>query len=129
MQMKKLIAAGTMGLLMAGSTIAFAQLSKFPEPFVTSDGRVDSVIVVGANALPDDVVSAIDVGARLGGEVFTPVSTGGATEVSVQGGVPIYTANEKIYLDDSLKKTGLRTSMSSSEFPTLLASGTVGRAS
>lgn len=123
--MKKLIAAGTMGLLMAGSTIAFAQLSSFPQPFVTSGGTIDSVIVVGAAAMPQDVVSAIDIGARLGGEVYTPVSTSGSTEVTVQGGVPIYTANEKIYLDDSLKKTGLRTSMSSSEFPTMLASGTV----
>lgn len=68
-----------MGVLMAGSTIAFAQLQNLPTPFVDSDGNLEAIIVVGADAAPSDVVGAIDVAARFGGETFTSVSTSGSS--------------------------------------------------
>ena len=77
MQFKKLVAAGTLAALMVGSSAAFAALSEFPRPFVTSDG-VQSFVVVGAAAAPSDVVGAVDVAARLGGEVTTNVPVPGS---------------------------------------------------
>ncbi|MBI4018383.1 MAG: hypothetical protein HY368_02140, partial [Candidatus Aenigmarchaeota archaeon] len=124
MQLKK-IAAGTLGLLMAGSTLAFAQLENLPAPFVGSEG-VQSLVVVGAAAAPSDVVGAVDIAARWGGEVTTDVKVPGGGGLNVQGeGRAIYTANEKIYLDNNLKKTGVRTSLSDADLPALLKSGTV----
>ncbi len=125
MQLKK-IAAGSLGLLMAGSTLAFAALQDLPAPFVGPDG-VQSLIVVGSAAAPSDVVGAIDVGARWGGEVTTDVSVPGAAgTATVTGeGKAIHTANEKIYLDNNLRKAGLRTSFSDADLPELLKSGSV----
>lgn len=122
MQFKKLVAAGSLSLLMAGSTVAFAALSDFPAPFVTSDG-VQSFVVVGATAAPSDVVGAVDLAARLGGEVTTDVSVSGAAAgFSISGeGREVATTNTKLYLDDSLGKSGARSTMTKDDLPTLLA--------
>src|SRR3989344_6004573 len=113
MQWKKIVAAGSLSFLMAGSTIALAQLENYPSPFVTSDGA--------------DVVGAVDIAARLGGEVTTDVPIPGSVGIATVSGEgrSVHTANEKVYLDNNLKKTGLRTSMSDTDLPTLLKSGTV----
>ena len=126
MQWKKIVAAGSLSFLMAGSTIALAQLENYPSPFVTSDGA-DVLVVVGASAAPSDVVGAVDVAARLGGEVTTNVPVPGSVGIATVSGEgrSVHTANEKVYLDNNLKKTGLRTSMSDTDLPTLLKSGTV----
>ena len=80
MQLKKVLTAGSMGLLMAGSSLAFAAtLGDYPSPFVTSDDGVQSFVVVGANADPQDVVGAIDIAARLGGALTTEKTLSGAT--------------------------------------------------
>ncbi|MCD6092865.1 MAG: S-layer protein, partial [Candidatus Aenigmarchaeota archaeon] len=64
----KIIAAGTLATVLCGATVGFATtLADYPSPFV-SDGTVSSLIVVGAKADPADVVGAIDIAARLGGE-------------------------------------------------------------
>lgn len=111
---------------MAGSTLAFAQLDRYPAPFVTSAGP-DTLVVVGAAAAPSDVVGAVDLAARLGGEVTTDVPVPGTVGLAtvVGEGKSVHTANEKVYLDNNLKKTGLRTSMSDTDLPNLLKSGTV----
>ena len=126
MQFKKLVAAGALGLLMAGSSVAFAALSDFPAPFVTGDG-VQSFVVVGAAAAPSDVVGAIDIAARLGGSVTTDVSVPGAAPgFSVSGeGRAVATTNTQIYLDDSLGKSGVRSTMTKDDLPTLLATSTL----
>lgn len=130
MQIKKALVAGALGALMAGSTVAFAatSLSDYPKPFI--DGAsVNTLVVVGAAANPADVVGAVDVAARLGGSSVTKesVSCPGSSSVgSVTGeGRSVNTANEQIYLGNTLKKTGLRTALSDSDLPTLLASGSV----
>ncbi len=128
MQLGKILAAGTMGLLMAGSTLAFAAtLADYPQPFITSDGAADFLVVVGATALPEDVVGAIDVATRLGSESFTSYScpgSSGATTVTGEGAA-VATTNTKIYLGDYLKKTGARYTVTAAELPTVLKSGTL----
>ena len=122
MQFKKLVAAGTLAALMVGSSAAFAALSEFPRPFVTSDG-VQSFVVVGAAAAPSDVVGAVDIAARIGGSVTTDVSVpGAAAGFTIEGGdgKEVATTNTKLYLDDSLGKSGVRSTMTKDDLPTLL---------
>src|SRR3989338_6908648 len=125
MQIKKLLAAGALATLMAGSTIAFAaDLNTYPSPFVTSAG-VNTLVVVGATAAPSDVVGAIDLATRLGGEVTTSKTVKGTTAaLSVTGeGKAVATTNTKVYLDNALGKSGLRTTMTKDDLPNLLKSG------
>lgn len=122
MQFKKLVAAGTLAALMVGSSVSFAALKDFPQPFVTGDG-VQSFVVVGAAAAPSDVVGAVDIAARLGGSVTTDVSVpGAAAGFSIEGGdgKEIATTNTKLYLDDSLGKSGVRSTMTKDDLPTIL---------
>jgi hypothetical protein len=126
MQWKKIVAAGSLSFLMAGSTLAFAQLQNYPSPFVTSAGP-ETLVIVGADAAPSDVVGAIDVAARLGGEVTTEVSVGGfAGVVNIAGeGREVGTRTQPIFLGSNLASNGLRSTMTDSDLPNLLMSGTV----
>ena len=129
MQLKKVLVAGALGALMVGSTVAFAatDLSDYPKPFV-SDSTVNTLVVVGADAKPSDVVGGIDIAARLGGVPVTKttVNCPGATSVgTVSGeGQAVATTNTKIYLGDSLGKSGVRSTMTKDDLPTILAKGT-----
>src|SRR3989338_6597204 len=125
MQIKKLLAAGALATLMAGSTLAFAEdISNYPSPFVTSAG-VASFVVIGADAQPSDVVGAIDMATRLGGEVTTTKTIAGTSAtMSVSGeGKAIATANTKQYLNDSLRKTGARTTLTAQDMSVILKAG------
>lgn len=130
MQFKKVVAAGAVGLLMAGSSIAFAaSLGDYPVPFVTADG-MQSLVVVGSGGtdpagLASDVAGAIDIATRLAGAVTKDVTVGGTIAgVSVSGeGKAVSTTNTKIFLDDTLGKSGLRSTMTKDDMPTLLANG------
>lgn len=122
MQLKKILAAGAMGALMAGSSLAMAaNLADYPAPFV-DDGEMDSLIVVGADAVPSDVAGAIDIAARLGGETKEVVDTG-STEVSVSGeSVSMASGSNQIYLKDAINAQ--RSTITDNDLPTILASGT-----
>ncbi len=124
MQFKKLIAAGTLSAIMIGSTVGFAAIKDFPSPFVTASG-VQSFVVVGAVAQPSDVIGAVDVAARLGGSVTTDVAVSGAVGTySVSGeGKALDTATTKVFLNDDLGKSGLRTTLTKDDLPTILAKG------
>jgi len=128
MQLGKILAAGTMGLLMAGSTLAFAAtLADYPQPFIASDGAADFLVVVGATAMPEDVVGAIDVATRLGSESYTSYScpgSSGSTTVTGEGAA-VATPNTKILYGDYLKKAGVRYTFTSSDMPTVLKSGSL----
>ena len=126
MQFKKILAAGALATMMLGSTVAFAQLDKYPAPFV-SGSEIPTLVVVGATAAPADVVGAVDLSVRLGGEVTTLVKTSGVTgATSVSGeGKAVATTNTKLFLDDSLGKSGLRSTMTKDDLPTLLATGSL----
>jgi hypothetical protein len=128
MQLRKLgkiVGAGSLAMLMGASSFAFATLDSYPAPFV-SGGTVQSLIVVGNLAAPSDVVGAIDIAARLGGESYTSVSSGGvAVSGSVVGeGKALDTTTTHVFLQDNLGKTGLRTTLTKDDLPTLLAKGT-----
>jgi S-layer like family, C-terminal region len=120
----KLVAAGTIGAIMAGSTVAFAQLQNYPAPFVEA-GSANTLVVVGATAQPSDVVGAIDLVVRLGGQATTDVVVSGtANGLSISGeGKEVATTNTKVFLNDSLGKTGLRSTLTKDDMPTVLANG------
>ena len=48
-----------------------------------------------------------------------------ATATIVGEGAAIFTANERVFLNDTFEKTGLRTALSDSDLPVLLKSGTI----
>ena len=110
MQIKKVLVAGALGALMAGSTIAFAAttLDQYPKPFVDGSS-VNTLVVVGASAKTSDVVGAVDIAARLGGAPVTKstVNCPGSTSIgSVSGeGKAINTVNEQIFVKDLLEIT------------------------
>ena len=64
---RKIVALGT-GATMVGATIlgamAAADLASYPAPFV-ADGGFNSLIVVGAKAMTEDVLGSIDVATSL----------------------------------------------------------------
>ena len=130
MQLKKILAAGAMGAVMIGSTIAMAatasDLSNYPAPFI-SGGTANTLVVVGATAATADVVGAVDLAARLGGQTTTDYTcTGSSGGASVTGeGKAVATTNTNLYLGDYLRKTGVRYTMTSTDMPTALASGVV----
>jgi len=118
MQLKKLIAAGALGLLMAGSSIAFAaNLADYPSPFVAkTDGGAQTFVVVGDSAKPSDVIGAVDIATRLGGEVTktTTVQCGGKTTVSVTG------RTREITIDDETVEGKFGSALKPSAIPYLL---------
>ncbi|MCX6815949.1 MAG: hypothetical protein NT120_03795 [Candidatus Aenigmarchaeota archaeon] len=116
---------------MMGATIGFAALDAYPAPFVTSSG-VQSLIVVGSQGtdpvgLAQDVSGAINIAARLGGAVTTTVAVPGAVATgSVVGeGKLVATRTTNIFLNDTLGKTGLKSTLTKDDLPTLLAKGSL----
>jgi len=108
MQKIKRIGACVLGSVMAGASLLApalaADLSDYPKPFV-DDGVTDFLIVIGANADPADVVGAINLAVRLGGErteTKTVETTG--TETTVSEGASLFTSNTKLYLGDAINK-------------------------
>lgn len=119
----KIVGAGSLSALMALSTVGFATLDSYPQPFISGAGVPQALVVVGAVANPADVVGAIDLAARLGGEAYTMTSvSGAAVSGTVSGeGKTVDTATTHVFLTDNLGKTGLRTTLTKDDLPTLLA--------
>ena len=127
MNIKKLL-AGSLAAVAAGATVLAgigAVSSSLGDYVVTSDGSLTSpVIVVGSAAKVDDVLSAADIAAAVAGYATTTVEIAGTTTTSVTDGVRLDTTSTKIYLGDALTKSGLKTTVTKNDLPTLLASGT-----
>lgn len=132
MKIKKL-AAIALATVAAGALGAFATNAQLSGYVSTSDGTLTSpMIVIGSEAgdainYPKDVVAAADLAAHVAGYATTPVTVAGAAKsFSITGeGKEIATSNTKVYLDDSLGKSGLRSTMTDADLPILLASGSV----
>ena len=125
MQLKKIIAAGAMGLMMLGSTLAAAvTLADYPAPFV-SDGTFDGLIVFGANAKAADVAASVEIAARLGGETTETVPVPGATSTTTaSGGAKIYQSSiNQLNLEDELGD--VKSSFTSNDLPQILKSVTI----
>jgi hypothetical protein len=93
-----------------GSALAAVTLGDYPA-FLFKDHNLNAYVVVGADASPADVVGAVDVAARLAGESYEEVSTGGGG-VTVVGGksdeIPFGKAiTESGYLDQTFTKDQL----------------------
>jgi hypothetical protein len=127
----KIAAAGTLAALMMGSSVSLAALDAYPAPFVTSDG-VQSLVVLGSQGtdpvgLASDIAGAVDIAARLGGEVTTELNIPGvAGVVNIAGeGKEIGTKSQPIFLGTNLATNGLRSTMTDTDLPTVLMSGSV----
>jgi len=125
MQLKRAIAAGALGALMAGSTLAFAaSLSDFPAPFVQA-GAANFLMVVGETAATSDVVGAIDLAARLGGEPVTEetetVSTGTVAAAGMTNGARVEEPGQDLNYGNSIADIE---GFDSRDLTTVLADGT-----
>jgi hypothetical protein len=69
-------------------------------------------------------MGAADIAAAVAGFATTSVAVGGGTTFSVQGGVDVATGNTKMYLGDTLTKSGLKTTITRTNLPDVLPQGT-----
>jgi hypothetical protein len=133
MNVKKVLAGGLVAAV-AGATLAFGALAQSANlgayVQVTDSSLSSPIIVVGTQTAsitteyPNDILGAADIAAAAAGYATTPVTIGGGTIVSVSGGVDLSTANTKAYLGDQLIKPGLRTTLTATDLPDILAKGT-----
>jgi len=132
MNIKKLM-AGSLAAITAGATLGAFAIADMSDYVSHSDGTLTSpMIVIGstagdATAYPKDVAAAGDLAAHVAGHATTPVTTTGTKKsFSISGeGKEIATANTNIFLDDNMGKSGVRTTMTKEDLPTILESGTV----
>jgi len=113
----KKIASVLATTVMLGSTVAFASAA-WPAPFV-DNGAADAALVVGVNAAATDMAAATDIGAALDSKV-----TAGTGTISGTGDkAGIDSSSRRIYYGDGVNAS--KSSLSSSEMPTVLADGKV----
>ncbi|MBI4020788.1 MAG: S-layer protein [Candidatus Aenigmarchaeota archaeon] len=133
MNIKKLM-AGSLAAITAGATLGAVAFGAGIGDYVSNtDGTLTSpMVVIGSSAgsateYPKDVVAAADLAAHVAGYATTPVAVAGsAKSFSISGeGKEVGTTNTQIFLDNSLGKSGLRSTMTSAELPTFLASDQV----
>jgi len=103
---------------MLGSTIAFAAAA-YPAPFV-NNGVGDAAIVVGSGSgvASTDMVAATDLGASLDANI---TSSSSASLSGTGDQASVGTSARQIYYNDGINAA--RSSLSSSELPTVLADG------
>lgn len=121
----KRVAAGALGLLMAGSTLLAPSFAAADLASFANMKPSDTVIVVGANAATADVVGAINVGGALAQHGASATVTGTTSGSStVEGGVKVESIGQKLYLATNMN-TSLTRRITSSDMPVALADGTV----
>ena len=124
---KKIIALGA-GATMVGATLMSAMaasytLDQYPMPFV-KDGKFDALIVVGKNAMTQDVIGAVDISASLqfAMKQTKTVSTG-KSEVVIDKGIKIKgTGNELLNYGEYIGNVEV-TPLDDADLPQLLADG------
>ncbi len=130
----KQILAGGLAAVMAGATMGVGAfglgLNDYPSGlgYVSASGS-NFLMVYGPSAHADDIGSAINVALRLGGDVVRvtePSGTGaGGLGVVLEGEGKGVESSKALYLDQQLGKTGLRSTFTKDEMPTLLATSTL----
>jgi hypothetical protein len=121
--MSKKIIASLLSALMAVVGLAAPVLAAYLSEYPTFLPEIP-YIVVGEDAKPEDVISAADIAiglAELSTEEKTAVAAVAAAEVT--GGVSLDTADSRLYL--SYNTNAVKQMLTSTDLPTLLASGTV----
>jgi hypothetical protein len=129
MEMRKVLRKATAVAASAsfiGATMlgAVAQnLAEYPKPFV-KDGTFDAFIVVGADAQPEDVIGAVDVGSSLQFALkkATTVS-GGASEATIDEGVKVQKTGNAFNYEDSINTVEGSTQLTEDDLPSTLADG------
>jgi len=126
MQIRKLLAGG-LAAAMAGATLAFGAVATSSNLGGYVDGSTVPSIVIGSSAsdateYPKDVAAAGDIAAGMAGYATETVSISGSSTTSVSGGTDIATTNKKLYFKSLLNRA--RSTLTSTQLPTLLASGT-----
>jgi hypothetical protein len=126
------VLAGSLAAITVGATLALgifaAPITSLGDYVKVSGSALNSpVIVIGDGAtagsgFAQDVVGAADIAAAVAGYATTSVSTG-AVGMGVSGGAEIGTTNTKLFYGDALSKTGVKSTLTKTELPTLLASG------
>ena len=131
MRIKKLaalaLAAVTVGITVSAANAAISDYVSHTDGTLTSP-----MIVIGSRAgdavnYPKDVVAAADLAAHVAGHATTAVSTTGTAKTFTFSGEgkAADTTNTKIFLSDSMGKSGLRSTMTDQDLPTLLKTGSV----
>jgi len=123
---KKIISAGvcvSIACASLTSALALATLDSYPAPFV-KDGNFDALIVIGKNALAEDVLGAVDIGASLQYAMrqVKSIPVGDAESVIDKGVKVKGTGSEKLNYGEYLG-TVKGTAMDDSELPDILAKG------
>ena len=122
MKIKKFLAGGLAAVFAGG--LALAGASADLGDYVTTTGGdtlASPMIVVGPQG-GADVLGAADIAAAVAGYASTTTSCSGVGVTSVTGGVALDTASGKLYYGDALNTT--KSTITSSDLPTILASGT-----
>ncbi len=97
-------------------------LANYPSPFV-QDGTFDAFIVVGQNALPEDVVGAVDVGASLQFALKKETSSGSAAaEATISEGYKVEKSGNKFSYGDSVNSVEAA-AIGEDELPLILGDG------
>ncbi|MBN2420678.1 hypothetical protein JXB27_00180 [Candidatus Woesearchaeota archaeon] len=129
MEVKKILRKATALAASAsfvGATLlgAVAQdLANYPAPFV-ENGVFDAFIVVGQNAMPEDIVGAVDIGTSLQFALkkATTVSAG-ASEATISEGYKVQKSGNKLNYSDSIRAILGGTAITEEDIPTVLADG------
>lgn len=119
------IASVLAGVVMLGSTVGIAAAANYPAPFVAG-GAADVAVVYGATAGFTDGFAAYDLQSNLQYALGQATASGGtSTGASATGGdsVNLATSTRKVYYADAINAA--RTSLSSTDMPTVLADGKV----
>ncbi|MCL5730401.1 MAG: hypothetical protein M1165_02440 [Candidatus Pacearchaeota archaeon] len=118
---RKIAAIGT-SVLLAGMTMGFAAAANYPAPFV-QNGAANVAIVVGSSALPADSVTAGNIVTNLNSSLSSSTSSGGSVSTSGEVVALDKGTSSRIWLNTSL--TNAQTVFTKTDFPTLLADGTL----
>jgi len=129
----KQILAGGLAAVMAGATMGIgafgaADLTSYPDPFVSADGTPNFLLVAGEAASPADVIGSVDIAASLSGTSASVTSGGGTTTSggsTISGGdkVKVETSSDKLNLGDPIT-TVRATSITKTDLANTLKDGT-----
>ncbi len=124
---KRIVALGA-GATMVGATLMSAMaasytLDQYPTPFV-KDGKLDALIVIGKNAMTEDVIGAVDIGASLQYAMRQTKSvSAGKQEVVIDKGVKVKgTGNEVLNYGEYMANV-VSNPLDDADLPQLLADG------
>ena len=131
MNVRKVL-AGSLAAITAGATLALGVFGAGLGDYVATSGNaLTSPIIVVGNPQPPgpgfakDVIGAADIAAAVAGYATTTTTVGGGAVVSVSNGVDLSTANTKLYLKDTNGIKSAKSTLTKSDLPTVLASGSV----